>query len=227
MMKPNFEAARYEEIQNHLEEVRREIPSNCTLIVVTKTFPVSDLEILYDLGERNFGENRISEGAEKSHLIADDVIWHFQGQIQSNKIRSLVSWVDVIHSLDDLSHAKKIEALATESSRRIKAFIQINLDSDPNGRGGIAPDSVEEFLEELTSITAPDRSLEIIGVMGIAPLNEDPAPAFARLQEISHQVRALIPGATSISAGMSGDFKVALRYGATHLRIGSSILGTR
>jgi pyridoxal phosphate enzyme (YggS family) len=196
------------------------------MIVVTKTFPASDIEILYQLGERNFGENRDSEGAEKSELLADDSIWHFQGGIQSNKLRSIVQWSDYIHSLDDLSHAEKISHVALEMGKKQNCFIQVNLDSDDEShthRSGISPAEISSFAER----TAQLPGLTIVGVMGVGPLHQDPAPAFARLQRASLELQEIIPSATYISGGMSGDFEVAMKYGATHVRIGSSILGSR
>ena len=217
---------RAQEIATALAEVRSRIPSNVTLIVVTKTFPASDIEILYELGERNFGENRDSEGAEKSQVLADDSIWHFQGGIQSNKLRSIVQWSDFIHSLDDLSHAEKISNVAHEMGKKQNCFIQVNLDSNNESqthRSGISPTELKSFAERSAQLPG----LTIVGVMGVGPLHQDPAPAFARLQRASHELQEIIPLATYISGGMSGDFDVAMKYGATHVRIGSSILGSR
>ena len=217
---------RTQEISTALDGVRSRVPSNVTLIVVTKTFPASDIEILYQLGERNFGENRDSEGAEKSELLADDSIWHFQGGIQSNKLRSIVQWSDYIHSLDDLSRAEKISHVALQMGKKQNCFIQVNLDSDDEShthRSGISPAEISSFAER----TAQLPGLTIVGVMGVGPLHQDPAPAFARLQRASLELQEIIPLATYISGGMSGDFEVAMKYGATHVRIGSSILGSR
>jgi pyridoxal phosphate enzyme (YggS family) len=212
-----------EEIADALLEVRKEIPANATLIVVTKTFPLSDVEILYQLGERNFGENRDEEGAMKSAAIRDDALWHFQGGIQSKKIRSIVSWADLIHSLDNLSHARKIDEVARLLTKRQEVLIQINLDPGNENRSGIDIADFEYFASEILGF----KNLNLKGVMGVAPLGVDPSPSFALLQEKSIQLRNLKGDATYISAGMSGDFPTALRYGATHIRIGSSILGSR
>ena len=214
---------RKDEISRALTGVREQIPANATLIVVTKTFPVSDVEILYELGERNFGENRDEEGSVKSASIADDAVWHFQGGIQSKKIRSIVSWADLIHSLDDLSHARKIDAAARELGKRQKVLVQINLDPGNENRSGIESDNLLRFASEILQL----ENLDLKGIMGVAPLGVDPSPSFALLQERSKDLRKLKGDATYISAGMSGDFPVALRYGATHIRIGSSILGSR
>ena len=216
---------RKKEIADALTSVRAEIPQHVTLIVVTKTFPASDVEILYGLGERNFGENRDSEGAEKSALLPDDAQWHFQGGIQSNKLRSIVTWSDYIHSLDEVSHAEKISTLALEMNKRQNCFIQINLDSDQRKetRSGIERSELTRFVDQISQFSG----INIVGVMGVGPLNSDPRPAFVELQSASHELQKVVPGATFISGGMSGDFHIALEYGATHVRIGSSILGSR
>jgi len=216
---------RKEELALNLGEVRAEIPSQVTLIVVTKTFPLSDVEILYQLGERQFGENRDDEGREKSNLMRDDAIWHFQGRVQSKKLRSIVNWSDFIHSLEDLDHAKKINEIAQEIGKIQKVFLQINLDEDERGEGRSGIDAKEMFayVEGLQLLP----SVEIVGLMGIAPLNRDPRPAFEKLAKLSEELQKLAPSAIYISAGMSGDYRQALDFGTTHLRIGSSILGTR
>lgn len=216
---------RKKEIADALTSVRAEIPQHVTLIVVTKTFPASDVEILYGLGERNFGENRDSEGAEKSALLPDDAQWHFQGGIQSNKLRSIVTWSDYIHSLDEVSHAEKISTLALEMNKKQNCFIQINLDSDQRNetRSGIERSELTRFVDQIS----PFSGINIVGVMGVGPLNSDPRPAFVELQSASHELQEVVQGATFISGGMSGDFHIALEYGATHVRIGSSILGSR
>lgn len=216
---------RISEISSALKKVRSDIPDNATLIVVTKTFPVSDVEILYQLGERNFGENRDEEGREKSAVLPEDSIWHFQGNLQSNKIRSIVSWADFIHSLDKESHAQKIDEAARTIGKRQKVFLQVNLDPGERNekRSGIDPSEFDRFSELLLAF----NSIELVGLMGVAPLGKDPAPGFGLLYELSLSLRTRKSDAAFISAGMSGDYPVALRFGATHIRIGSSILGSR
>lgn len=224
-MSKSTRESRKEEISSSLNRIRSDIPSSATLIVVTKTFPASDVEILYELGERNFGENRDEEGSEKSEALPPDAIWHFQGNLQSNKIRSIVGWADFIHSLDNQSHAKKINEAASSLEKSQKVFLQVNLDSGTGNenRSGIDPNNFEEFSEFLISL----NNLELVGVMGVAPLGKDPAPGFELLYELSLRLRTKKSSASFISAGMSGDYPIALRFGATHIRIGSSILGSR
>ena len=219
---------RSQELSANLDSIRARIgaalqgsgrsPDEVTLIVVTKTFPASDVQILYDLGVRDFGENRDQEASVKSLELPDDCRWHFQGQIQSNKLKSIAEWADVLHSIDDISHARKLNSLVAEKD----VFVQVSLDNLPN-RGGVLPNLLPDFLEEISALA----NLNLRGLMAVAPLGEEPARAFSRLKELSDQVVRVHPKAHEISAGMSNDFEVAVAQGATHIRIGSQILGVR
>jgi pyridoxal phosphate enzyme (YggS family) len=219
---------RSQELSANLDSIRARIgaavqgsgrsPDEVTLIVVTKTFPASDVQILYDLGVRDFGENRDQEASVKSLELPDDCRWHFQGQIQSNKLKSIAEWADVLHSIDDISHAIKLNSLVAEKD----VFVQVSLDNLPN-RGGVLPNLLPDFLEEISALA----NLNLRGLMAVAPLGEEPARAFSRLKELSDQVVRVHPKAHEISAGMSNDFEAAIAQGATHIRIGSQILGVR
>ena len=224
MTKSEFEI-RTKEISERLEAIKCEIPENVKLIVVTKTFPVSDIEILYKLGVRDFGENRDEEGSVKSEKIERDAIWHFQGRIQGKKIKSLVNWSDFIHSLDSKEHARKISDYASSAGKVQNIFIQINLDANNRreNRSGIDPAEMTSFVEEISEL----ESISIVGVMGVGPLGEDPRPGFELLYESSQELQKINPGASNISAGMSDDYRIAIQFGATHIRLGSSILGSR
>ena len=215
----DFTLNRESEILSNLERIKSEIPKDVNLIVVTKTYPVSDIEILYKAGLRNFGENRDHEGAQKSPLIADDAIWHFQGQIQSNKLKSILNWADYIHSLDDLNHAKKINKYLQNPK---PVFIQVSLDGLEN-RGGVPPHNLMAFIEDVERLPM----MNTIGLMAVAPLNEEPNSAYARLAKIRSEVQSEFPSIKYLSAGMSGDYLAAIEHGATHIRVGSSILGSR
>ena len=193
-------------------------PEEITLIAVTKTFPVTDVKILYELGVRDFGENRDQEGSVKFSELPGDCNWHFQGQIQSNKLKSIAAWADVIHSIDDISHAKKLSSLV--ASKEI--FVQVSLDNLP-GRGGVNPEQLHDFLGEVTALA----NLNVRGLMAVAPLDEPPLEAFKRLKTLSETVIKTHPNTWEISAGMSNDFEAAISQGATHIRIGSQILGVR
>lgn len=233
--------SRYDQISTNLTLVREQIinaaiaskrkPEAITLIVVTKNFPVSDCEILYQLGEREFGENRDQEGRLKSKDLPSDVRWHFQGKIQSNKINSIVSWATTIHSLTEFSHAQRINSLKFSTNNQ-KVFIQVNLDdevseqagsSHPRNRGGVKPELLPQLLVQLRSLS----NLEVIGLMTVAPLNHPAKFAFEKLFNIQQELVYNFPTIRQLSCGMSGDFESAIACGATHLRIGSSILGER
>ena len=219
---------RSEELRQNLDAVKSRINAaaqnagrsaeEITLIVVTKTFPVSDALILYELGVRDFGENRDQEASVKAAQLPEDSRWHFQGQIQSNKLKSIVKWADVIHSIDDLAHASKLNSLATS----MDIFIQVSLDNQPN-RGGVLPEIVPAFLDEVSVLP----NLKVRGLMAVAPLGEEPTSAFQRLKSLSDRTIKSHPEAWEISAGMSNDFEAAISQGATHIRIGSQILGVR
>ena len=221
-------SARQIQIESALEKVRAELKPGVELISVTKNFPISDLEILYSLGERQFGENRENELSLKAEALPKDINWHFQGTLQSNKLRAIVSVARYIHSLDELRHASKISELALEMGKKQSCFIQVNLDPDEiasqeSNRSGIKPAKFIAFAESLLELSG----VEIVGVMGVAPLNKDPRPGFETLRNLKEELLKMAPGAGFISSGMSGDYQIAMEYGATHIRLGSSILGQR
>ena len=218
---------RRSEITSNLQSVRDEISKavtsagrsldEITLIAVTKTFPVSDVEILRDLGVTHFGENRDSDAAPKAVAVAGT--WHFQGQIQSNKLKSITSWANVIHSLDEIRHFEVIEKSAPHP---LDIFCQVSLDGS-EGRGGVS----EQKLYELAQAIEKSATHRLLGLMAVAPLGVDPSAAFSKLSAIHKAFMADFPKANKLSAGMSGDYKEAIAHGATHIRIGSSILGSR
>lgn len=201
---------------------RREI----TLVAVTKTFPATDVIALVRLGVRDVGENRDQEAAPKAAEVAAagvEVRWHFVGQLQRNKCRSVVRYADLVHSVDRPSIVDALDkAAATHRDSPLDVLVQVALDDDP-GRGGVPP----EGLSELTAAVAAAESLGLRGLMAIAPLGVDPDPAYRRLAELHAGVREVYPDATVLSAGMSGDLESAIRHGATHVRVGSALLGNR
>ena len=223
--------SRKDQILSNLELVKEKIsaaaqaagrsPSEITLIAVTKTFPVSDLEILYELGVRNFGENRDQEAAPKVGVLPADITWHFQGGIQSNKLKSISNWASVIHSVDKFKYAQMISQFSVDKTKEI--FIQVSLDTLPQSREGVDPADLMQLAEQIMSLP----NLEVKGLMAVAPLDQPTEQAFVRLQQIQQKFIQLYPAASSLSSGMSGDYELAISLGATHVRIGSSILGNR
>ena len=192
-----------------------------TLIAVTKTYPVSDVQILHQLGVTHFGENRSAEGVEKSSLVSAH--WHFQGQIQSNKIAAISSWAHTVHSLDDLSHVAKFDrAVGENPGKRLNVFIQISLDGDTS-RAGVRGDDLLALGESISST----KNLDLVGLMVVPPVQAEPEKAFSEVAEMAQRFRIDFPMAQSLSAGMSGDYEVAIAHGATHIRVGSQILGPR
>jgi len=194
-----------------------------TLVAVTKTRPASDVRLLRELGVRDIGENRDAEAAPKAAQCADlDLTWHFVGQLQTNKCASVVRYASVVHSVDRLRLVRALGKAARRAGQEIECLIEVSLDGDP-ARGGAVAAEVPALAETL----AAEEGLVLGGVMAIAPLAMAPADAFARLLGSAAAVRAVRPEATVISAGMSGDLEAAIAAGATHVRIGTALLGDR
>ena len=201
-------------------------PDDVTLIVVTKTWPTSDVRILYDLGVRHVVENRHQDAEPKALELTDlGLSWHFVGQVQSNKAARIATYADAVHSVDSVRVATRLGDAARQQRRRVDCFIQVSLDSGPplSGRGGVDADGVEAVANAVDQSDA----LRLRGVMGVAPLRGDPRAAYAELARISATLRTSHPGASAISGGMSGDFVAAIGEGATHVRVGSAVLGER
>jgi pyridoxal phosphate enzyme (YggS family) len=193
------------------------------LVVVTKTFPASDVRLLAGLGVTDVGESRDQEAAPKADECSDlSLAWHFVGRLQSNKARSVASYASVVHSVDRTSLVRPLAAGAVRASRRVSVLVQVSLDGDP-ARGGVP---VDGLLDLCWAVDAAEH-LDLRGVMAVAPMEEEPARAFARLATAAEQVRGELPHATWVSAGMSHDLEAAIGAGATHLRVGSAILGSR
>ncbi|KQQ11185.1 YggS family pyridoxal phosphate-dependent enzyme [Rathayibacter sp. Leaf296] len=215
-------AARWSSVSERVADAARSAgrdPGGITTIVVTKFHPVALIRDLLALGVVDFGENRHQEAQEKAaELAGTPARWHFIGQLQSKKARQARRYASAIHSVDRLA----LVPLLDTGEDLLDVFLQINLTDDPD-RGGAAPDDVEHLAEALASA----EHLRFRGVMAVAPLGEDPHPAFARLRALSERVRAIDPSASAVSAGMSHDFAEAIAEGATHLRIGSAITGNR
>jgi uncharacterized pyridoxal phosphate-containing UPF0001 family protein len=242
------------ELSEHLGQVRARIATACvaagrpaddvTLIAVTKTFPATDVALLAGLGVADFGENRDQEAAPKATEVAalgSRPRWHFVGQLQVNKSASVVRYADVVHSVDRVRLVRALGSHATSAGRTITCLIQVDLfepdqqqaldqaraetgaGAGVGGRGGALPVAVPGLAEMI----AGTEGLVLGGVMAVAPLGTPPGPAFRRLRDIAETVRAAHPSAMMISAGMSGDLDEAIAGGATHVRVGTALLGGR
>ena len=202
-----------------------------TLIVVTKTYPASDVRLLAELGVRHVAENRDQEAAPKAAECADlPLIWHFVGQLQTNKVRSVCSYADVVQSVDRKRLVDALSGAAVGAARELGVLIQVALDVDSGERGqrgGVGPDGVSALAD---AVVAADGLL-LDGVMTVAPLAgpyaDRPGAAFDRLMEISSGLRVAHPAANMVSAGMSSDLEEAVAAGATHVRVGTAVLGVR
>ncbi|MCW2806690.1 MAG: YggS family pyridoxal phosphate-dependent enzyme [Marmoricola sp.] len=226
---------RRDELQARLAAVRARIdracaesgrsPAEVALVVVTKFFPASDVRLLAALGVRHVGENRHQEAVEKAAECADlGLDWHYIGALQSNKAAAVAGYAAVVQSVDRAKLLNGLSRGAEEHGRVLDCLVQVSLDPPgASGRSGAAIGDVPALVERV--LETPN--LRLRGVMGVAPLGGDPRQAFARLREVASDVRRTAPEATWISAGMSGDLEDAIGQGATHLRIGSAVLGPR
>jgi pyridoxal phosphate enzyme (YggS family) len=234
------------EIARNLAAVRARIAAACAaagrsaeevnLVAVTKFRPVQDVLHLVALGQRVFGENRDQEAAAKAAELAAALAdaasdarpeWHFIGQLQTNKVKSVVSYADAVESVDRPALVGALERAAAGTGRVLRCFVQVNLDPEAargtGGRGGAHPEDVPA----LADAVARSGGLRLEGLMAVAPLGSPPEPAFERLAALAAKLRGVHPEAVSLSAGMSGDLEAAVAAGATHVRIGSALLGGR
>lgn len=222
-------AAGLDEVRTRIAAATRDAgrdPDAVTLIVVTKFWPAQDVRLLADLGVRDVGENRDQEAAAKAAACESlGLRWHFVGQLQTNKAPSVARYADTVHSVD---RPRLIDALAHAAGaaaavgRRLGCLLQVSLDGD-TARGGALPRDLPSLADRVAA--APD--LELRGVMAVAPLGAAPAAAFARLADLAADLRRDHPSADWVSAGMSADLEAAIAAGATHVRVGSAILGDR
>jgi PLP dependent protein len=194
-----------------------------TLVVITKNWPASDVRHLARLGVTDVGENRDKEAREKAQDCNDlSLTWHFVGQLQSNKARSVATYADTVHSVDRARLVAALDSAAASAGRTLGCLVQVSLDGD-SGRGGVLPGELPQLADQV----ATAASLDLRGLMAVAPLGADPDVAFGQLARLSERLLRDHPGAGWISAGMSGDLEAAIRAGATHVRVGSAILGER
>jgi PLP dependent protein len=235
-MTSRYDEGRRAEIAANLDRVEARIAAACraagrdraeiTLVAVTKTFPADDVGHLAALGVREVGENRAADAAEKVATCREagltDLTWHFVGQVQTNKAALVAGCCDVVHSVDRARLVAALDKGAGAAGRRLRVLVQVDL-AGTDGRGGAAPTDVPV----VAAAVADAEHLDLAGVMAVAPLDEDPGEAFDRLAEVAEALRREHPGAVVVSAGMSGDLEAAVARGATHLRVGTALLGSR
>lgn len=219
------------ELAGNLAAVERRLADACaaagrardevTLVAVTKTWPAADVALLRDLGVRDVGEARDQEAAPKAQRVTG-VRWHLVGRLQRNKARSVATYADVVHAVDRVALVDALSDGARRAGRKLAVFVQVSLDGDP-ARGGAHPADVPA----LAAAVAAADGLVLRGVMAVAPRGADPEPAFAHLADVAARLRSDHPDARWVSAGMSGDLEAAVAHGATHVRVGTALLGHR
>lgn len=230
---------RTREIEGNLARLEQRIHEACraagrqrselTVVAVTKTFPALDVARLHALGLRDVGENKDQEAAAKARecerMGLTDLRWHFVGQLQRNKAPSVARYAHLVHSVDRDRLVHALDAAAGKAGRRLDCLVQVDLRDPPvdDGRGGAAPTDVDRIAD----LVARSAHLTLAGVMAVAPLGADPRRAFAALHDVATRLRATYDSATVVSAGMSGDLEPAIEAGATHLRLGTALLGSR
>jgi PLP dependent protein len=205
-------------------------PQELTVITVTKTFPASDVALLVEMGVLDIGENRAQELASKVTALQGPlrssspapVRWHFIGQLQSNKASLVGRECFALHTLDRAALVAPLDRAAMRAGRMLDVFVQLSLDGDPR-RGGI----IEDEIGPLADAVAARSGLRLAGLMAVPPLGSAPRPAFARLRAVSERLRLTHPDAAALSAGMSADLEDAVIEGATHLRVGTDLMGSR
>jgi pyridoxal phosphate enzyme (YggS family) len=224
------------QLSANLDEVRGRIaracaaagrdPGSVTLVAVTKTYPPSDVVLLAGLGVTDVGENRDQEAAAKVAAVRGAGVsprWHFVGRLQRNKARSVVRYADVVESVDSVRLVTALSTAASElRSAPLDVLVQVSLDGDAS-RGGAA----DSDIWDVADAAAVADGLRLAGLMAVAPMDWEPTRAFSDLKDLSERLRRSHPSATVVSGGMSGDMEEAIRHGATHVRIGTSLLGMR
>jgi hypothetical protein len=223
------------ELAQALEVLEQRLTAACTaagrardgvrLVAVTKNRPAADVALLHELGVRDVGESKDQEAGEKVAQLADrlpGLRWHFVGRLQRNKARSVAGYATAVHSVDRVPLVTALSDGAQRAGRELDVLLQVSLDGDPE-RAGVVPAD----LPALAAAAAAAPGLRLAGVMAVAPQDADPAEAFARLAAVAQRLRDDHPGATAVSAGMSGDLEAAVAAGSTHVRVGTALLGHR
>jgi PLP dependent protein len=200
-------------------------PAEVSLVVVTKTWPASDVVLLADLGVTDVAENRDQEARPKHDAAAGlGLRWHFVGQLQRNKAKHVASYADVVESVDRAELVDALDRAATAAGRTLDVLVQVDLADPPQPhRGGATPANVPAVADAVVA----SASLRLRGLMAVAPLDDDPRAAFTRLAQVAADLRARHPEAVVLSAGMSHDLEEAVEAGATHVRVGTAVLGGR
>jgi pyridoxal phosphate enzyme (YggS family) len=214
-------------IGKNLQNIKSKLPENVTLVAVSKTKPIVDLQEAYDAGQRVFGENKIQEMAEKFDALPKDIKWHMIGHLQSNKVKYMAHFVDLIHGVDKLKTLKEINKQAKKHDRVINCLLQVKIAKEETKFGF----SFEEIIATLSSEELQELdNIKIVGFMGMATFTDDKEQLeeeFSSLKNLFDQLKTQHSSIETLSMGMSGDYQLAIENGSTMIRVGSSIFGQR
>ncbi len=214
-------------IEKNLKEVKASLPDTITLVAVSKTKPVADLMQAYNAGQRVFGENKIQEMTEKWEVMPKDISWHMIGHVQTNKVKYMAPYVDLIHAVDSLKLLKEIDKQAKKHHRTINCLLQIKIAKEESKFGMREEDALSLLASEEVNALS---NVNIQGLMGMATFTSDEKQIkseFRKIKVFFDKTKLLYPNLTTLSIGMSGDYNIAIEYGSTMVRIGSSIFGAR
>lgn len=214
-------------IKKKLEEIKASVPKEVTLVAVSKTKPISDLQEAYDAGQRVFGENRIQEMVAKYEALPKDIQWHMIGHLQSNKVKYMAHFVALIHGVDSFKTLKEINKQAIKHNREIKCLLQARIAKEET-KFGLPFDEIKAILN--ASEFRELKNISVVGLMGMATFTDNEAiiqEEFTSLQVLFQELKSEHPQMTTLSMGMSGDYKLAVKHGSTMIRVGSSIFGER
>lgn len=219
-------------IQNNLRSIQASLPEKVTLVAVSKTKPVSDLMEAYEAGQRIFGENKIQEMTEKWEAMPKDIQWHMIGHVQTNKVKYMAPYVNLIHGVDSLKLLQEINKQAQKNNRIIDCLLQVYI-AEEESKFGLDEEEVNEILEYVQNDNNEMNHIRIVGLMGMATFTNNTAQVekeFSRLKTIFDSYSNLNTKncqLNTLSMGMSGDYQLAIKCGSTMVRIGSSIFGGR
>lgn len=214
-------------IANNLQTIKSKLPSNITLVAVSKTKPVADLMEAYEAGQRIFGENKIQEMTEKWEEMPKDIQWHMIGHVQTNKVKFMAEYVTLVHGVDSLKLLKEINKQAKKHDRIIDVLLQMHI-AEEETKFGLNEEELEEILNQVQN--EKFENIKIIGLMGMATFTENQnqiKKEFLHLKSIFDKLNTENLQLNTLSMGMSGDYKLAIDFGSTMIRIGSSIFGGR
>lgn len=214
-------------ITEKLHEIKSTLPNNITLVAVSKTKPIIDIEEAYNAGQRVFGENKIQEMVEKYEELPKDIKWHMIGHLQRNKVKYMAHFVDLIHGVDNFKTLKEIDKQAKKHNRTINCLLQAHI-AEESTKFGLSFNEIKEILasEELKEL----KNVNIIGLMGMATFTDNKEQIkseFLSLKQLFDTLKNTNSNFTTLSIGMSGDYQLAISCGSTMVRIGSSIFGSR